>query len=336
MKASASVVAAAVVAILAAVLSLLCFLLAFLVTGLLPLPRGTVELPPQLRTAMLVMYAIMMAVSIFGIFTGIGLIRLRHWARISVLIWGGLCVCFGAIGIPFAFFLRNFTPPSAPELPQGPEHLLQFTLIFIYGLPLLVGIWWLILFNRKSVKAEFAGTGTEAGATGEQKPRCPLPVTVLAWFYLTSILNFVFLPWMPTRVPVFIFGLALPPWMSLPVLLLSAFGLFVAGVGILRLKPWSYSLIIGLQMFWLASTAVSLLNPQYKVAIASYMRDVQAWMHLPESQFSPESFMQQFGWMTILGLVLAGVILGILVYYRPRFLATASAAKAAQEQRVTP
>jgi len=278
----------------------------------------------------------MCALSIFGIFTGVGLIRLRNWARISILVWGGLCVFFGGIGVLVAFLMPQFTPPNAPELPPGTEHLMQLTLIFIYGLPLLVGIWWLILFNRTSVKAEFAGADTLAGALLPQTPRCPLPVTVLAWFYLTSILNFVFLPWMPPQVPVFVFGLALPPRVGLSVLLLSALGLFVAGVGILKLKPWSYSLLIGLQMFWLASTAVSLLNPNYKAAMASYLRDVQAWMHLPESQFSTASFMRQFGWMMILGLVFAGVILGMLVYYRPRFLAAASAVRALREPRVTP
>ena len=284
---------------------------------------------------MLVGLAAMCALSIFGIFTGVGLIRLRNWARISILVWGGLCVFFGGIGIPFAFLLPKIAPPNAPELPPDSEHLVQFMLLLLYGLPLLVGIWWLILFNRKSVKAEFAGADTQAGASLPQRPRCPLPVTVLAWFYLTSILNFVFLPWMPPRVPVFIFGLALSPRVGLPVLLLSALGLFVAGVGLLRLKPWSYSLIIGLQMFWLASTAVSLLNPSYKTAMTSYTKDMLAWMRMPQSQFSTESFMQQFGWMMVLGLAFAGIILGILVYYRPRFLAAASAARALQEPRVT-
>ena len=334
-RASTAVIAAAVVAILAGLLSLLTCSFTFLGMSLVPLSERTAPLPPSFQTAMLVGLAAMCALSIFGIFTGVGLIRLRNWARISILVWGGLCVFFGGIGVLVAFLMPQFTPPNAPELPPGTEHLMQLTLIFIYGLPLLVGIWWLILFNRTSVKAEFAGADTLAGALLPQTPRCPLPVTVLAWFYLTSILNFVFLPWMPPQVPVFVFGLALPPRVGLSVLLLSALGLFVAGVGILKLKPWSYSLIIGLQMFWLASTAVSLLNPSYKTAMTSYTKDMLAWMRMPQSQFSTESFMQQFGWMMVLGLAFAGIILGILVYYRPRFLAAASAARALQEPRVT-
>jgi len=334
-RASASVLAAAIVATLAAVLSLLGLSLALFAMIVSPLQGGTVEIPPAVRTAMLVAYVIMMAVSVFGVFTGIGLIRLRNWARISVLIWGGLCVFFGGIGMPFAFLLPKFTPPTAPELPPGAERMIQLTLLFVYGLPLVVGVWWLILFNRASVKAEFAGARAEAGGILAQKPRCPLPVTVLAWLYLTSILNLIFLPLMPVRVPVFVFGLAAPPSTGMLFLLVTAFGLFAGGIGILKLKPWGYSLIIGLQMFWLASTAVSLLNPNYSAAITSYIKSIRAWWRLPESQFSPDIFMLQFGWIMKFGLVIAGVLLGILVYYRPRFLAAASAAKAGPEENVT-
>jgi len=334
-KASASIVAAAIIAILAALLLLVGCSFAFLGTLLFPSPHVTPPLPPPVRAVMMVMWGVMMAVSVFGIITGIGLLRLRNWARISVLIWGGLCVFFGGIGIPIAFLLPTFAPPNAPALPPGSQHMVQVVLLFIYGLPLTVGVWCLILFNRKSVQAQFAEASALAGAALTQEPRCPLPVTVVAWFYLTSILNFVFLPFFPLRIPVFIFGLALPRRAGIAILLLSALGLFAAGVGLLKLKPWSYSLAIGLQMFWLASTAVSMFNPNYNAAMLSYLNDFQAWMHLPDSQLSPENFMRQFAWMMKLGLVVAGAILGILVYYRPRFLAAASAATAPPEQRVT-
>lgn len=95
----------------------------------------------------------MMCLSLFGIVTGIGLIYLRNWARISILIWGGMLVFFGGIDIPIAFLMPIPPTPSAPDLPAAGIQAVRLILLAIYGMPLLIGIWWLILFNRKTVKA---------------------------------------------------------------------------------------------------------------------------------------------------------------------------------------
>jgi hypothetical protein len=60
----------------------------------------------------------------------------------------------------------------------------------------------------------------------------------------------------------------------------------------------------------------------------SYMREVQTSFHLPETGTSPFNFAQHYAWMMVFGLVLAGALLGMLVYYRPRFLDAASRAAA--------
>src|SRR5215471_9009433 len=39
------------------------------------------------------------AMGVFGIFTGLGLFRLKNWARISALIWGGIIVLVSAFAI---------------------------------------------------------------------------------------------------------------------------------------------------------------------------------------------------------------------------------------------
>jgi len=94
----------------------------------------------------------------------------------------------------------------------------------------------------------------------------------------------------------------------------------------ISIKPWSYSLTIGLQLFWLASTVVTLLTPNYKAAMDAFMKEIRVSMHLPETQFLPPNFSQNYGWAVILGLVVAGAVLALLVYYRPRFLEAASRA----------
>ncbi len=302
---------------------------------LIRLPEVRPELPPGIRTAAIGMLGFMAALSLFGIATGIGLILLRNWARISVLIWGGLSVFFGVIGILFAFLLPTIPPASPAELPEGGQQLLRWILLFLYGMPLIAGVWWLILFNRKAIKAQFAGVAASADTVLPQKPRCPLPITVLAWFYVTAILNLLFLPFLPFRVPLFVFGIVLHGSMGLALLSLSSVVFFVCGVGMLKLKPWSYALTMGLQGFWLASTAVSMFRPDYGAVMDAYLREVQTSMHLPATQFPPGGFAHHFGWVMALGLVFGGAILGLLVYYRQRFLEAASAAASSSRQRAT-
>ncbi|PYU82610.1 MAG: hypothetical protein DMG51_13510 [Acidobacteria bacterium] len=300
---SAAVTVAAVLAILGSLFLLLCCAVVFFGMLLVKLPSATPEVPPFMRNTLLATQGLMMCLSLFGMATGIGLFYLRHWARISVLIWGGVSVFVGLLGITIVLLMS-----------------------FVYGLPLLIGIWWLVLFNRQTVKTQFGGPTVAVAVDLPQKPACPLAISVLAWFYITSILNLLFLPFLPFRVPIFVFGRVLPGRVGLTVLILSFLAFFLAGIGLLKLKPWSYSLTLGLQLFWLASTVVTVLSPNYNSAMDSFMKEMQATLHLPETQFSPANFSHHYGWTVVLAFLFAGAILGLLVYYRPRFLAAASRA----------
>jgi hypothetical protein len=323
-KRSASVTAAAVVALLGSLFLLLCCSFAFFAFLLVKLPDTTYKLSPSVRTMMLGMQGFTMCLSLFGVATGIGLIYLRRWARISILIWGGLSVFFGVIGIPIAFLMPFSQTPNGPDLSAEGMPLFRGILLIIYSMPLLIGIWWLILFNRKSVKVQFAGQGGFDDQGLPRKPACPLPIAVLAWFYVTLVLNLLFLPLLPSHVPLFVFGFVLPGSMGKVVLIITTLAYVIVGIGLLKLKPWSYTVTIGLQLFWLASGAVTALTPSYGAVMDSYMREVQASFHLPETQSLAFNFAQHFGWMMVGGLVFAGAILGLLIYYRPRFIEEAS------------
>jgi len=52
-------------------------------------------------------------------------------------------------------------------------------------------------------------------------------------------------------------------------------------------------------------------------------------MHLPDTPFSTADFSHSYGWTVVLGLLVSAAILGLLVYYRPRFLEQASRAASA-------
>ena len=322
---SAAVTVVAVLAILGSLFLLLCCAVVFF-GMLVKLPSTTPEVPPFMRIALLATEGLMMCLSLFGMATGIGLFYLRHWARISILIWGGVSVFVGLMGISIVF-LMSFSPtPPAPDWPPEGMQAVRWILLMVYGLPLLIGIWWLVLFNRQTVKTQFGGPTVAVAVDLPQKPACPLAISVLAWFYITSILNLLFLPFLPFRVPIFVFGRVLPGSAGLTVLILSCLAFFLAGIGLLKLKPWSYSLTLGLQLFWLASTVVTVLSPNYNSAMDSFMKEMQATLHLPETQFSLANFSHHYGWTVFLAIPFAGAILGLLVYYRPRFLEAASRA----------
>jgi len=325
-KRSASVSAASIVAILSSLILLLACSAAFFVFLLAKLPGPVSDFPPAMRYMMLGTQGFGMCMSLFGIATGIGLLYLRNWARISVLIWGGLFVFFGVIGMLFIFLMPFPTNPNAPGL--TPEAMPEFRLILflVYGPPLAIGAWWLILFNRRGVKAQFAGSALPADPSVPPKPACPLPISVLAWFYITSILNLLFLPFFPSHVPVILFGQVLPSKLGWTILILIFLAFFVAGIGLLKLKPWSYTLTLGLQIFGDASLLVTVLSPNYKAVMDSFMKEFQASLHLPETPFSGVDFSPNYGWTVVFGLLIAVAILGMLVYYRPRFLKEASRA----------
>ena len=325
-KRSASVTAAAVVAILCGLVLLLCCSVAFFVFLLAKLPGPVSELPPAMRYMMLGTQGFMICLSIFGIAAGIGLLYLRNWARFSILTWGGLFVFFGVIGMLFIFLMPFPTNPNAPGLDPGTMPEFRLILLLVYGPPLASGAWWLILFNLKVVKSQFKSSALPADPSVPPRPACPLPISVLAWFYITSILNLLFLPFFPSHVPILVFGKVLPSTLGWTILLLSFLAFFVAGVGLLKLRAWSYDLTIGLQLFWLASTVVTVLTPNYKTVMDSFMKEFQASLHLPETPFSAADFSQNYGWTVVIGILIALAVLGMLVYYRPRFLKEASRA----------
>jgi len=325
-SASASVIFAAVVAILAALFTLLVTSLGF-VGILLGTTLGvSPELPPLVKNMTLAVMAFMACLSVFGIAVGIGLILLRNWARISVLIWGGLCVFFGIFGVAIAFVIPLAPPLNAPNITADSMQAVRFIILGIYGLPLVVGIWWLILFNRKTVKAQFAATASPLDPAVPQKPRCPVPVAILAWLNITAAPHIFILPFLPFSIPVFLFGHVFRGTIGNTFYVLICSLLLVTGIGLLKLKPWSYPLAIGFQLFGIASTIVTVVDPNYPSRIAALLAEMNNAMHLPPNLYYNPDSLQSMHWFMYIGLLVPVAVLGILFYYRERFMEAASSA----------
>ena len=95
--------------------------------------------------------------------TILGLLRLKIWARYSIVLLGLLdLLVFGLIAVGFLVVrvkwdLATMPVPTHPGLTLG--NIMIWLAVF-YAVLALVGIWWMIYFNVKHVRLTFADNQT--------------------------------------------------------------------------------------------------------------------------------------------------------------------------------
>jgi hypothetical protein len=127
------------------------------------------SMPPYATAVAAVGRLVLVGLAVFGIITGIGLIRLKNWARVSILIWSAITVFFA--GTALAFLLAIPFPLSPGGALVNPLAV-EVAVALVYGIPVLIRIWWLLLFSQKSRKEQFTDALSE---TGESSPEARLP-----------------------------------------------------------------------------------------------------------------------------------------------------------------
>jgi predicted anti-sigma-YlaC factor YlaD len=261
--------------------------------------------------------------SAWNIATGVGLLKLRNWARVSILIVAGLMAFFGTISL----IVVGFIP--IPEVSGSEPDVRVFVRVLatlIYGIPVLIGVWWLILFNRKRVREEFAGSAPQELSPGVPAPsrRGLLGVTIVGWFLIVpSILALLFVPFsMRLGLPTFVFGRIVHGIMAASAILAGSCALqLAAGIGLVRRKTWSYPLAIALQLFWLTSGFFTFLSPGFQSAMQETTEKFGNFP--PETGFSDSMrFGMKAAWI---GLLVPLLILGVLIYQRKQFFESAEA-----------
>src|SRR5271170_1247884 len=204
-----AVTAAGVVAIIFSALGVLLGLLveaSMLVSPGLQTAEATPGLPASTRAVVQIFWLFGLGVAVFGFFVGIGVLRRRNWARITMLIWGGIMAVLSAISIPFIFLVFNTLPTALPNGAEAGPFMgfLKVFMVLFYGIPLGIGIWWLVLFTRPRVAAAFTAPIVAAGypptmdVSGFPLPEpavarsispkavCPLPLMIFAGFLIFS------------------------------------------------------------------------------------------------------------------------------------------------------
>ena len=118
-------------------------------------PANDPRLPPMFFTVMRVVLPLFYALpAVWGIITAVGLLQLKNWARISTIVISILLIVFGAFGIltSIVFFLKP--PPGNGVDPKFFLIIGAFTAVLALA-QIGIGLWWMVFFNRASVKAQF-------------------------------------------------------------------------------------------------------------------------------------------------------------------------------------
>ena len=342
---STAVLASGVIAILGSVFTVIGIL--FTLLGLfiaLNAPRAVPMLPNVRLIATAVMVSFL-AVAIFGIVSGVGLIRFRNWARISALVWSGIAAPFCLIAMAAMIFVPLPSEQNSPI----PNFVLRAIVVAFYGAPLAIAIWWLILFTRPHIVAQFrAAAPSAAGSPGDPftalplpttaldpsghpavpsiyaavmpptRPSIPLPIIVLSCFFLISAASIFFIFFF--HMPAMVFGRAFTGLTGSVIYATWCVLYATAGIGMLRRISWTYSVAIAVQIFGIVSGIMTVLSPNFDSMMRRAMTNMN--MPTPDVYSAPMEHLRGF---SIIGLIFPLAILGLLAYYRPRFLEACAA-----------
>jgi len=198
---------------------------------------------------------------------------------------------------------------------------MRLILLFIYGAPTVIGIWWLILFSRETIKFQFRG---KPEFLASLEPRPPLPIAILAWIFITTAAHAVLLPFLPFSMPLVLFGHFIygrAGTISYAVLCIIFLGL---GVGLLKLKPRAYTATIVVQLFFLTSGIVTAFSPGVTSQFEAVQKHIIQSLHLPPSLGYGPHFSEARSAMYV-GLLVAAAVVVLLFYCRHRFLEASEA-----------
>jgi hypothetical protein len=333
-------------------------------------PANDPRLPPMFFTVMRVVLPLFYAVpAVWGIVTGVGLLQLKNWARISTIVISILLIVFGAFGIltSMVFFLKP--PPGNGVDPRMFTIIGAVTAVFALA-QIGIGVWWMVFFNRANVKAQFLpqplpyppigqgavpyaidmphsatppppslSTSTEAANPADVAPVPTPPITApqrptrplsISIIAWFFLVGCFFIPFsILLHAPAIVFTAVLTGWPATIYLLLFAAVHIYAGIALLQMKPAGRLVGMGYYIFSLLNVGVFYLAPGRSARIARFLEVEQSVFPWMRSAQTDSPFAAGAMPFVIIG-VIGGLAFSLVVLY---FLAAAKPAfdKAAQQ-----
>ncbi|MFI5118737.1 MAG: hypothetical protein ACHP8B_18780 [Terriglobales bacterium] len=313
MKRSASVTVVAVFSLLGSLLILAMGLLmafALVITG----KSNPALKEPAAVIGMLVGMFFLIGPAIWGLATSIGLFQLKRWARLSILVFSVLLVLMSVFSAPMFLLIPL---PQTPGADPRVATYLRFGMAGFYALLAAIGIWWFLLFTRRSVREQFgAYSGMVAvplGSVRVRPPGRPVSITIIAWLMIVGAAFAPFNFWLHPPIP-FMWAML----SGLPAELYTGFHALLAlyvGIGLLRLKPLCRTIAIYLYSFFALNSFVFYAAPGRDARIHALMNWGPAFLPHPDFHL-PTAIFLMFG---LMGLGFVFVLIYFLVTSKPAF-----------------
>jgi hypothetical protein len=310
MKRTAGVTAIAILSLLGSACTFALGILMLAVMVIAPVSR-TSQFPgsPTSYKIMLGIASLMYLLpAVWGIVIGIGLWRLKGWARISIIIFAALLTLMGGFTGLTILVIPMPVPANGaadPAVMRGVRAVMAGFCLTLLG----IGVWWLVFFNRARVKQQFIRIPSTAtvdllqpsasqpgveGSTASETKR-PLSITIVAWLLLIGCAFILLSLFM--HAPIILFTKLLTGWPAIVLFVAFAAAQLWIGIGLLQLRPAARTAAMVFLVFGYLNSAVFYLAPgahDRMLLLMASERNMFPWMRAfqpqPELQFDITPF----------------------------------------------
>lgn len=272
------------------------------------------------------MVGLFVVLSIWGIATGIALLNLRGWARISMIVFSALLIFFCLPGVLMMLFIPLPVPQGMPnqELMQHYMAWFRVGMVVLYACLATLGGYWLYFFNSRAVKGQFNNSGRAnspawmpppsplAPSGLRVPPKRPVSITIIAYLAIFGACTFPVI--LALNMPMMFLGFFFTGGKASLIVIGYMSVQLLMGFGLLRLQPWARDLAIYFFNFSIFNSIISVILPGAQARFDQAATAIQAVLGTPPSQ------MQIPIWSSLIfGLPYIAIQLWFVIVRKPAF-----------------
>lgn len=298
-----------------------------------------IEQYPAIAAIQIASSLAILTICAFCVFTVVGLFRVKNWARISILILGGLLAFISLVSAIGYAVMAMSSLMDQPDTSGTSPIALKFIFLSMSSVSLvvmLIGVWWLVYFNLRRIRALFATRATQV--LPDPTVAMPMPVMTpvpipakrgrsvietlmigLAVLYVLGVAGFIFNAVL--QVPIFFLGFIFRGTAAMVLMLaFSVLNLWV-GIGLLRRMKaaWVGAFVInGLGLL----SILGLVLPSVRARMAAYQQEVMRSMFHGALPAVPLNQLLQgpvYVISALSGILTVGAVIWLLVLAKPLF-----------------